>query len=317
MICDNCGVDNPYNAKFCLNCGVELQNRPDKSRETSNDTNWTCPLCKSSQLKKSVHKGTLGFGNVHDLECPNCEAEFDKKGDKYRLSRFSDHTNEIWRRYRYQTLTIDEWIEIANGGVSDAEQREIDEENKKKELRTAEIQHENDIKTFINKLQHGMITINTSDNSPIIPKRNEKTSIVMNNISLLEPRSIHNFHGGYGGPTIRVAKGVSFRVGGFAGQGESHEEIRNIDKGTLVLTNKRLIFIGSKRTTNIDLRRIIAIKSYKDGVESQRTDKQKSEYFTGTDKSSISFTTNGKRNTIPITGVVLKAAIMGNITKLG
>ena len=152
--------------------------------------------------------------------------------------------------------------------------------------------------------------------SIIIPKRNEKTSMVMNNISLLEPRSIRNTRGGYGGPSIHVAKGVSFRLGAVAAQSESHEELRTIDKGSLILTNKRLIFIGSKRTTNIDLKRILAVKPYKDGIESQRDNKQKTEYFIGTDKTTINFTKNGRHNSIPVNGVVLKAAIMGNIAKL-
>ena len=90
----------------------------------------------------------------------------------------------------------------------------------------------------------------------------------------------------------------------------------DINQGSLILTNKRLIFIGSKRTTNIDLRKILAIEAYKDGIESQRENKQKTEYFTGTDKLSITFTINGRQTTIPILGVVLKAAIQGAIAQI-
>ena len=60
----------------------------------------------------------------------------------------------------------------------------------------------------------------------------------------------------------------------------------------------------------------MAIKAYKDGIESQRENKQKIEYFTGTDKSSIPFTINGRQTTIPILGVVLKAAIHGAIAQI-
>jgi len=139
----------------------------------------------------------------------------------------------------------------------------------------------------------------------------------MNNISLHEPRAVRQTIGGYSGTSVRVAKGVSFRVGGMKARSESHEELRIIDQGSLVLTNKRLIFIGSKRTTNIDLRKIVAIEPYKDGIVSQRENKQKTEYFIGTNKSTVSFTNGGRSTTIPITGVVLKAAIQGNIAKLG
>lgn len=302
-----------------MECGAQLtRNESINPHDTSEDTfiDLKCPLCKSSKLKEEIHKGTLGIGVKKTLVCPECGVEFDEKGDKYKLSRFSDHNNETWIRYKYQSLTRNEWARITNGGVSNAEQDKINEEKKKKELKAAELQHEKDINSFISKLQKGMININTGDYSPIIPQKNEKTSIIMNNISLLEPRSVRNYSGAYGGPTIHVAKGVSFRLGGVSGHSESHEEIKPIDKGTLVLTNKRLIFIGTKRTTNIDLRKIVAIKPYKDGIESQRSNKQKSEYFVGTNKSHLTFTIDDRHTNIPINGVVLKAAIMGNISKL-
>jgi hypothetical protein len=39
-------------------------------------------------------------------------------------------------------------------------------------------------------------------------------------------------------PNLRVAKGVSFRLGGASARSESHDEIRVIDQGSLILTNK-------------------------------------------------------------------------------
>ena len=204
-----------------------------------------------------------------------------------------------------------------NGGVSDAEQRRIDKENHEREMRELEALKERDINEFLNNLQNGAINISTTDYCPIILKKNEEPSIIMNNISLHEPRAVRQTIGGYRGTSVRVAKGVSFRVGGMKARSESHEELRNIDQGSLVLTNKRLIFIGSKRTTNIDLRKIVAIEPYRDGISSQRENKQKTEYFIGTDRSTVSFTKDGRSTTIPITGVVLKAAIQGNIAKLG
>jgi len=109
----------------------------------------------------------------------------------------------------------------------------------------------------------------------------------MYKINLQEPRAVRQTHAAYGGPTVRVAKGVLFRLGGASARSESHEEIRVIDQGSLILTNKRLIFIGSKRTNNIDIRKIMAIEAYKDGIELQRENKQKTKYFTGTDKTSV------------------------------
>ncbi len=264
----------------------------------------------------TVHKGSLGFGTKTTLECNNCGAVFEKKGQKYKLSNISDVNQPIWIKYSHQTLSEEEWIKIGNGGVSDAEQQKIDSKRIEAQKHEIQAQKDNDINQYLTALQNGTINLTFNRPSPVILKKNENISLVLYNINLQEPRAVRQTHAAYGGPSIRVAKGVSFRLGGASARSESHEEIRVIDQGSLILTNKRLIFIGSKRTTNIDLRKILAIKAYKDGIESQRENKQKTEYFTGTDKSSITFTINGRQSTIPVLGVVLKAAIQGSIAQL-
>jgi len=148
-------------------------------------------------------------------------------------------------------------------------------------------QKQNDINQFLTAVQNGTIHITSKNPFPVILKKNENVSIVMYKINLQEPRAVRQTHAAYGGPTLRVAKRVSFRLGGASARSESHEEIRVIDQGSLILTNKRLIFIGSKRTNNIDIRKIMAIEAYKDGIELQRENKQKTKYFTGTDKTSV------------------------------
>lgn len=90
------------------------------------------------------------------------------------------------------------------------------------------------------------------------------------NISLWESRAVRKTSGGYGGPSFRVAKGVYFRVGGFQAKSESHDELKNIDLGELTLTNKRLVFSGAKRSVNIDIRKIISIEPYSDGIALRR-----------------------------------------------
>ncbi len=310
LICPQCGYNNPVDAKYCLDCGVKL------SSDNDDNDKPDCPVCKTGSLNSSVHKGALGLGSRTILICDNCGAEFEVKGDKYKLTHISNTKYENWMKYHNQTLTVDEWARIAGGGVSDAEQNKIDEIKRQSEIKAAEDAKKRDVNEFINGLQKGSGKINTNEQSPVILKRNENTSLILHNITLREPRAVRQTVGGYGGPTFHVAKGVNFRLGGFAAQSESHEELRNIDQGTLVLTNKRLIFIGSKRTTNIDLTKIVAIEPYKDGIGSQRENKQKTEYFTGSDKTTITINRNGRRTTFPVNGVVLKAAIMGNIAKI-
>jgi zinc-ribbon domain len=364
MFCPECGTQNPPNAKFCNECGLNLietlkeiseisedkenkdkenseiedqtanpdntedfdETELDKSGQDKSETNHPnietvnpddrCIICKTGVMISATHRGSLGIGTKNTLECNNCGAVFEKKGSKYKLTNITDTRQPIWIRYNHQTLTDIEWIRIGNGGVSDQEQQKIDAKNKAIELQKIKAQEQTDLNQFLTGLQNGSINITTSDPSPVILKKDEHLSMVMNNISMQEPRAVRQTRAAYGGPTIRVAKGVSFRMGGAAARSESHEEIKVIDQGSLILTNKRMVFIGSKRTTNIDLKKIMAITAYRDGIESQRENKQKAEYFTGTDKNNITFTVNGRQRNMPINGVVLKAAIEGAITQL-
>jgi hypothetical protein len=91
-------------------------------------------------------------------------------------------------------------------------------------------------------------------------------------------------------------------LGGVSARSESHDELRDIDNGTLVFTNKRMVFIGSKRTTTINLNKIVALKPYRDGIVSQRENKQKTEYFTGTDKNTITLTIEARKYSLPVQG---------------
>lgn len=317
IYCPRCGHGNPSNAKFCLECGARLTEEKDPD----------CPVCNTGFLTESVHKRALGIGDKVIYTCSHCGAVFEEKGDKYKLTRIHELNNPIWQKYKNKPLTFEEWTRIANGGVSDEEQRRIDRERKQREIQEAkaleqrkkqeaEEQRNRDINLFMDKLVNGNVNLTSSSTSPIIPKKNEKTNLVMNNVSFLEARSVRQTIGGYGGPTFRVAKGVSFRFGGVSARSVSHDEIKKIDQGTLVLTNKRLIFLGDKKTINIDLRKIVAIEPFNDGIGSQRENKQKTEYFTGTQNTSLNFTGESGRISLPLNGVVLRAAIMGNIAKL-
>ena len=55
----------------------------------------------------------------------------------------------------------------------------------------------------------------------------------------------------YAGPTasIRIAKGLRFRLGSIAPQRVTTDELTRIDQGTVFFTNKRVIFDGSKKNT--------------------------------------------------------------------
>ena len=171
---------------------------------------------------------------------------------------------------------------------------------------------QNDLEWFLEKISNNELNLPTDD-CPVILKRGEEPVVVLPGIAFKEPRSVRTSYGGYGGPTIRVTKGVSFRLGGVSHRSASHDEITTIDRGTLTITNKRLIFTGSQRTLNYNLNKILSITEYKDAVAIQKENKQKIEIFADCDNLRLDYELEGKTRSILFYGCLLKAAILSQI----
>lgn len=72
-----------------------------------------------------------------------------------------------------------------------------------------------------------------------------------------------NTSSGYS-PIAKSTKGFYLKSGNNI---TSSEILKLIDTGTLYLTNKRIIFAGSKKTSNIKTDKILELTPYTDGVE--------------------------------------------------
>ncbi|MGD0551528.1 MAG: hypothetical protein ABSB25_02630 [Sedimentisphaerales bacterium] len=72
----------------------------------------------------------------------------------------------------------------------------------------------------------------------------------------------------YSGPTLRLkmAKGLYWRMGDLGVQRVSEDIMAHIDSGNLFLTNKRIIFLGDNKSTNIKLNKIVDFTPYSNGV---------------------------------------------------
>jgi hypothetical protein len=115
--------------------------------------------------------------------------------------------------------------------------------------------------------------------TPIGLDPDEHAVFVLPEVELLEPRAIRHARSTYAGPTIRLAKGLSLRRGSGMSQSESHEALRNIDRGILVLTTKRLVFVGSQRTNNVSLNDVVRVEAYADGIKLHRERKEQAETY--------------------------------------
>lgn len=70
---------------------------------------------------------------------------------------------------------------------------------------------------------------------------------------------------GYRGASVRVMRGVYVHGGGSRGHAVDNVTFGVVDYGTLVLSNARVMFIGSKGTSIIGYQRIVKIDPFTDG----------------------------------------------------
>lgn len=92
--------------------------------------------------------------------------------------------------------------------------------------------------------------IDAAEVAPILLKKGEFPILVITNIGLIEMgRERGSYQGGSQGVSFRVAKGVSYRVGGHRGTFTPGPEVLKIvDEGTAVVTNQRVVFQGAGKT---------------------------------------------------------------------
>jgi hypothetical protein len=87
----------------------------------------------------------------------------------------------------------------------------------------------------------------------------------------------------YHGPSgrIRIMKGLSWRYGYVNVQRVTSEQLKELDAGTLLVTNKRLLFNGTKKNMSLPLKRIIHFTLYSNAIQIEK-DSGKDQYFKGT-----------------------------------
>ena len=92
--------------------------------------------------------------------------------------------------------------------------------------------------------------------------KEDEIAFLQCNCVLKEPRSVRYYHSGHSG--IRIVKG--FYIGKSSGTSQSEEQLKSIDRGTLTLTNRRLVFDGFSNSRNIPLLKLIKVHSFQDAI---------------------------------------------------
>jgi hypothetical protein len=82
--------------------------------------------------------------------------------------------------------------------------------------------------------------------------------------------SIHNRTqrvGGYGGSSIRIARGVYVHGGSFASTPITTQVAAQDDSGVVYVTDRRIVFIGQRATREIAISKIVGTEPFQDGLQ--------------------------------------------------
>jgi hypothetical protein len=60
--------------------------------------------------------------------------------------------------------------------------------------------------------------------------------------------------------------GIRYRVGSFHGHPIEQQSLTKLDSGRLVITNQRIAFIGTTKSTSIPLAKLLHVECYSDGI---------------------------------------------------
>ncbi|MCL5287907.1 MAG: hypothetical protein M1453_07940 [Acidobacteria bacterium] len=96
---------------------------------------------------------------------------------------------------------------------------------------------------------------------------------------LLEQRTRREYVGASQGISVRLARGVSYRVGAFKGAPIDTTYLSDAGAGTLHITSSRICFTGSSAAAAIPFKKIISVSGHEDGLSVFRTGAKKPTIF--------------------------------------
>ncbi len=140
-------------------------------------------------------------------------------------------------------------------------------------LEQSKLEAEEWLKNFTEQLAQNSFSEPTS----LILRNSEQAYLEDSATTLIETRAVR-YNKGVGG-RVRLTKSIS--IGQYASQGESKQEWREIDQGSLIITNQRLVFNGEEAgvSRSVNLEKILSFEALLDGFEINVEGKEKAMQF--------------------------------------
>ncbi|WP_295619996.1 zinc ribbon domain-containing protein [uncultured Methanobrevibacter sp.] len=321
--CTECGCENLDDANFCSDCGLPFDeydhspldaNAPleiPKKYNTFNISGKSSYLnCRQNSLIHLKKSALLSEKAVYF--CTNCGLTLEKSGNSFKIVDILDRNNHMWKLYRGRQFKIDDLEHIVNGGLSLKDQEKQNDEIESLREQLFQLEMKRDIEIITQSLSKGEINLSTV-NSPTDLRDNEVAYVSLPNIKLCEAEMPKN---AIYETSFKLSKGVTLKSGVGKTASASPKNLMEIDSGTFIITNRRVIFVGGNSTTSIDLIKILSINVFKDGISIISENNKDVIYFSGTDRHTLSFAIDGRERTLTLEGNIIRFIILGQIAKI-
>lgn len=103
-------------------------------------------------------------------------------------------------------------------------------------------------------------------NLPINLQKGEQIVWAFAGSEYFEDKTRRQSVGGSQGVSVRVMKGVYYRVGAFKGHAVENTERVHIDTGWVVVTTKNFYFAGSQKSIRMPYAKIVSFQPFSDGI---------------------------------------------------
>lgn len=101
---------------------------------------------------------------------------------------------------------------------------------------------------------------------PINFQKKEQVVWAFPNSQYLEDKTRRQYVGTSQGVSIRIMKGVYYRVGAFKGHAIEHTERVHIDTGWVVVTSKNVYFAGPRKSLRVPYAKVVSFEPFSDGI---------------------------------------------------
>lgn len=130
---------------------------------------------------------------------------------------------------------------------------------------------------FVARVNDGRLPIISSPR--VILKRGEKIHLEMP-AQLLKEVAITEYRGGYQGFSFQIVKGIRYHVGGVRGRRVTvGTELREDDRGLIIATSQRTIFLGSRKTVEVPYSKLISLEVFEDGIRFHLSNRKNAPLF--------------------------------------